>query len=73
MSRQGFDRLNHQLDNQWEYTAKWQTQKLPFGQSNGDAWRHGAIAIPMCTLVSDQNDVSIGGARKLTTKKIDPV
>ena len=27
MSRQGFDRLNHQLDNQWEYTAKWQTNK----------------------------------------------
>ena len=37
-------------------------------QSNGDA----LVAVPRCTLVSDQNDVSTGGAKKLTKKRTDP-
>ena len=46
------------LDNQWEYTAKWQTYKLPSAKQ----WRRALVAVPRCTLVSDQNDVSTGGA-----------
>jgi len=37
-------------------------------QSNGDA----LVAVPRCTMVSDQNDVSTGGAKKLAMKQIDP-
>ena len=51
---------------QWEYTAKWQTHK-PY-----KAMETRTVAVPRCTLVSDQNDVSTGGAKKLTTKRTDP-
>ena len=55
------------LDNQWEYTAKWQTQK-PY-----KAMETRCGAVPRCALVSDQNDVFIGGAKKPTKKRSDPV
>ena len=38
-------------------------------QSSGEC----LVQLPRCTVVSDQNDVSTGGARKLTTKRTDPV
>ena len=66
MSRQGFDRLNHQLDNQWEYTAKWQTNK-PY-----KAMESVKYDLPRCTVVSDQDDVSTGGAKQPTKKRTDP-
>ena len=54
------------LDNQWEYTAKWQTNK-PY-----KAMESVKYDLPSCTVVSDQNDVSTGGAKKLTKKRTDP-
>ena len=35
-------------------------------------WRRAFVAVPRCTLVSDQNDVSTGGAKKPTKKTTDP-
>ena len=41
---------------------------------SGKAMESGAYTrqLPWCTVVSDQDDVSTGGARKLTTKRTDP-
>ena len=56
------------LDNQWEYTAKWQTKK-PYKAMET---RSLASAVPRYTLVSDQNNVSTGGAKKPTKQNTDP-
>ena len=37
-------------------------------QSSGDT----LVVVPRCTVVSDQDDVSTGGAKKPTKNKIDP-
>ena len=42
--------------------------KAPFGKAMET--RFGAV--PRCTLVSDQNDVPAGGAKKLAMKRTDP-
>ncbi|MCI0555653.1 MAG: hypothetical protein L0287_32305 [Anaerolineae bacterium] len=38
-------------------------------QSSGEAWRHGAIAVPRCTMVSDHDDPSTGG---VAHRRYDP-
>jgi len=45
---------------QSESTAHWQTHKLPFGQSRGDAQ---SVAVPRGTWVSGPEDPSLGGGR----------
>ena len=41
-------------------------------KSRTKQWRPVLITVPRCTLVSDQNDVSTGGAKQPTTKRTDP-